>query len=225
MPRRASKLITVRSTRHGPLLSDVSAELSSVGANAEVPVDSPDRRQRVRRRPRLDRAHPTTDGETRCSVSTPRRTGGSSARRARCSPYPARTSCTPTRRQHRLPGARTSSPSARATATATTRRRAGCRRTTGRAATCRSTRCPACSTPPRASSSPPTRPSTGPDYRWHLTDSFDQGYRSQRIRDLLTASHQGRQSDSTSRDWRKMQLDTRNPMAPVLVPYLHAAAE
>ena len=30
----ASKLITVRSTRHGPLLSDVSAELSSVGANA-----------------------------------------------------------------------------------------------------------------------------------------------------------------------------------------------
>ncbi len=33
---QSSKLITVRSTRHGPLLSDVSAELSSVGANAEV---------------------------------------------------------------------------------------------------------------------------------------------------------------------------------------------
>jgi len=32
----SSRLITVRSTRHGPLLSDVSAELSSVGANADV---------------------------------------------------------------------------------------------------------------------------------------------------------------------------------------------
>ena len=39
----SSKLITVRSTRHGPLLSDVSAELSSVGANAAVPTGSPDR--------------------------------------------------------------------------------------------------------------------------------------------------------------------------------------
>ncbi len=34
---------TVRSTRHGPLLSDVSAELSTVGANAPVGQDAPDR--------------------------------------------------------------------------------------------------------------------------------------------------------------------------------------
>ncbi|HNN48218.1 MAG TPA: penicillin acylase family protein, partial [Marmoricola sp.] len=34
---RDSKVFTVRSTRHGPLLSDVSAELSSVGANADIP--------------------------------------------------------------------------------------------------------------------------------------------------------------------------------------------
>ncbi|HSE72714.1 MAG TPA: penicillin acylase family protein [Nocardioidaceae bacterium] len=33
---------TVRSTRHGPLLSDVSAELSTVGANATVPESAPD---------------------------------------------------------------------------------------------------------------------------------------------------------------------------------------
>ncbi len=39
----SSRLITVRSTRHGPLLSDVSAELSSVGANADVPADAPPR--------------------------------------------------------------------------------------------------------------------------------------------------------------------------------------
>ena len=40
---RPSKLITVRSTRHGPLLSDVSAELSSVGANAQVGTGAPPR--------------------------------------------------------------------------------------------------------------------------------------------------------------------------------------
>ena len=35
---RQSKVFTVRATRHGPLLSDISAELSSVGANAAVPT-------------------------------------------------------------------------------------------------------------------------------------------------------------------------------------------
>lgn len=34
---------TVRSTRHGPLLSDVSPELSTVGANSPVDADAPDR--------------------------------------------------------------------------------------------------------------------------------------------------------------------------------------
>jgi penicillin amidase len=34
---------TVRSTRHGPLLSDVSAQLSTVGANAPVGEDAPER--------------------------------------------------------------------------------------------------------------------------------------------------------------------------------------
>ncbi|RLV47476.1 penicillin acylase family protein [Nocardioides mangrovicus] len=38
-----TRTITVRSSRHGPLLSDVSARLSSTGANAAVPDGSPDR--------------------------------------------------------------------------------------------------------------------------------------------------------------------------------------
>ncbi|GAB3254747.1 penicillin acylase family protein [Alteromonas gracilis] len=38
-----TRLITVRSTVHGPLLSDVSPELSSVGANAPVGPDAPER--------------------------------------------------------------------------------------------------------------------------------------------------------------------------------------
>ena len=60
---------------------------------------------------------------------------------------------------------------------------------------------------------------TGPGYRWYLSDSPDQGYRSQRIRNLLT-----RQIEDGSRldvsDMTRLQLDDRNPMAPVLVPYL-----
>ena len=38
-----AKKITVRSTEHGPILSDVSRELSSVGANAQAPGGSPAR--------------------------------------------------------------------------------------------------------------------------------------------------------------------------------------
>ncbi len=38
-----TRTITVRATRHGPLLSDVSSELSSVGANAQAGPDAPER--------------------------------------------------------------------------------------------------------------------------------------------------------------------------------------
>ena len=60
---------------------------------------------------------------------------------------------------------------------------------------------------------------TGPGYRWYLSDSPDQGYRSQRIRNLLTRQiEDGARLDVS--DMTRMQLDDRNPMAPVLVPYL-----
>jgi penicillin amidase len=60
---------------------------------------------------------------------------------------------------------------------------------------------------------------TGPAYKWHLTDDFDLGYRSQRIRQLISSAiAEGRKVDVD--DMARMQLDTRNPMAPVLVPYL-----
>ena len=61
-----SKLITVRSTRHGPLLSDVSAELSR---------SAPTRRRR--------RARPTGGTATRSRSTGPRSTPG--PRRTRCS--------------------------------------------------------------------------------------------------------------------------------------------
>jgi penicillin amidase len=60
---------------------------------------------------------------------------------------------------------------------------------------------------------------TGPGYAYDLGDSFDHGYRSQRIRQLLTAKIAD-ESAVDSDDVASMQLDTRNPMAPVLTPYL-----
>jgi len=60
---------------------------------------------------------------------------------------------------------------------------------------------------------------TGPGYRFYLTDSPDQGYRSQRIRTLL-ASELSEGSNVDVRDMTRMQMDDRNPIAPVLMPYL-----
>ena len=60
---------------------------------------------------------------------------------------------------------------------------------------------------------------TGPGYPYHLTDAWDHGYRSQRIRDLLGERIE-QDSDLDVADMARMQLDTRNPVAPVLVPYL-----
>jgi penicillin G amidase len=49
----------------------------------------------------------------------------------------------------------------------------------------------------------------------YLTQDWDYGFRSQRIRDLL--EHQPKLSPD---DMARIQLDTRNPMAPTLVPVL-----
>ena len=58
----------------------------------------------------------------------------------------------------------------------------------------------------------------GPDYPYYLTDDWDRGYRSQRIRDLHRAAT-GTATLSVD-DMAAIQLDDRNPLAPVLVPYL-----
>jgi penicillin amidase len=55
----------------------------------------------------------------------------------------------------------------------------------------------------------------GPDYSYRLTDDWDQGYRSQRIRDLL--ADEGELSVDEMLD---IQRDDQNPMGPVLTPYL-----
>ena len=55
----------------------------------------------------------------------------------------------------------------------------------------------------------------GGDYPYFLTDDWDQGYRAQRIRDLLED-----EGELSVAETLEVQLDTRNPVAPVLVPHL-----
>lgn len=59
----------------------------------------------------------------------------------------------------------------------------------------------------------------GPGYPYFLTGDWDRGYRSERIRQLI-----GQRIESAGQlgvaDMSNLQLDDRNPMAAVLVPYL-----
>jgi len=55
----------------------------------------------------------------------------------------------------------------------------------------------------------------GPDYPYFLTDDWDKGYRSERIRDLL-----GGQDTWSVEQMTRLQMDNRHPLAPVLTPYL-----
>jgi len=55
----------------------------------------------------------------------------------------------------------------------------------------------------------------GTDYAYYLTSDWDQGYRSQRIRDLVEA-----RGTLSVEDMTAIQLDSLNPMAETLVPSL-----
>ncbi len=58
---------------------------------------------------------------------------------------------------------------------------------------------------------------TAPDYPYFLTDDWDLGYRAQRIRDRIIVG-----GELSTDDMLDLQLDAFNPMAPVLTPYLTA---
>ena len=63
---------------------------------------------------------------------------------------------------------------------------------------------------------------TGPPYTYRLTADWDYGYRSQRIRDVLTEKIEAGDKLSSD-DMSALQMDTHNGFAPVLVPSLLAA--
>ncbi len=67
----------------------------------------------------------------------------------------------------------------------------------------------------------------GTEYPYHLTADWDRGYRSERIRHLLAQQidqqsdqQTGQQGALSVDDMAAIQLDTRNPLAPDLVPRL-----
>jgi penicillin G amidase len=55
----------------------------------------------------------------------------------------------------------------------------------------------------------------GPDYPFHLTRDWDHGFRSERIRHLLES-----EQDVTVEEMVALQHDEHNPLAPILVPFL-----
>jgi penicillin amidase len=61
---------------------------------------------------------------------------------------------------------------------------------------------------------------TGPQYQAFLTDDWDYGYRSQRIMDLIH-EHAGK-GRLSAEDVRQIQFDNRNDFAPVVVAALHS---
>ncbi len=148
--------IEVRSTKHGPLVSDHSEGFAEVGEQA-TPEHPGARRHATTRWRSSGRPWSRRPPPTRSSTSTRPTTGAASARRPPSSTYLPRTSCTPTARATSATRRRDGSRSASRATTATSRPRAGGRTTTGPATTSRSKACRTCSTPRRGSSSPPTR--------------------------------------------------------------------
>ena len=214
----SSRLITVRSTRHGPLLSDVSADLSSVGANANVPGGSPPRDNgyavalawtALQPRPTADaiflfnRARSWTDfREAARRFAVPSQNLVYADREGNIG--------------YQAPGA----VPIRAEGHGGDYPVAGWlpeNDWTGREIPFE--RLPSMFNPPEGFIVTANQAVTGPDYPYYLSDSPDHGYRSQRIRSLLEASiEDGSRLDVA--DMVELQLDTRNPAAPVLVPYL-----
>ncbi len=56
---------------------------------------------------------------------------------------------------------------------------------------------------------------TGREYPFHITDDWDRGYRAQRIRQVIEA-----EGELSVEEMADLQLDSRNPVAPTLTPYL-----
>ncbi len=215
---KGSRTFTVRSTRHGPLLSDVSAELSSVGANADVPQDAPAR----------GNGYAVALAWT---ALTPRPTADAIFEFDTASSWPqfrhaARSFAVPS--QNLVYADRAGNIGYQAPGAIPVRK--GGREGdypvagwlprndwTGRYVPF--DELPSVLNPAEGFIVTANQAVTGPDYQWYLTDSPDHGYRSQRIRELLTTViDDGKRLDVS--DMTAMQTDTRNPVAPVLVPYL-----
>ena len=215
---RQSKVITVRSTPHGPLLSDVSDEVSTVGANARVPSGAPPRGNGYAVALSWTALTP---GRTADAIfDLDKATDWASFRQA------ARSFAVPSQNLVYADTAGNIGYQAPGQIPIRKNDREGDYPAIGwRAQDDWSGRyvpfdqLPSELNPPEGFVVTANQAVTGPGYAYHLGEEFDRGYRSQRIRDVL----QGRidaDSDLAVSDMTALQLDDRNPMGPVLTPYL-----
>ena len=205
---------TVRATRHGPLLSDVDAQLSTVGANS--PAGEARRRGATGTPsrcsgPRSRRATPPT----RSSSSTGPPTGGSSG-------PPATDFAVPS--QNLLYADRAGNIGYQAPGRIPIRKSGNtgdypalgwlpADDWTGKYVPYAAL--PSVLNPSDGYVATANQAVTGPSYPYYLGDSWAPGYRSERIATLLQ-----RTARVGVADMSRIQLDTRNGFAPTFVPYL-----
>ena len=213
-----SKLITVRSTRHGPLVSDVSRELSSVGANAPAPTDAPERGNGYAVAVDWTASTPGTSTDALLAMN---RAGDWAAFRAAAADLGAPATS--------LVYSDSLGNIGYQAAGAVPIRRAGhtgdypaagwekSQDWTGKLVP--ATKLPTELNPASGVIVAANQAVTGPSYPYRLADWFDYGYRSNRIHRLLRAGVADG-SKLRAADMAEIQNDTRNPMGPVLVPYL-----
>ena len=211
------RTITVRSTRHGPLLSDVSRELSTVGANARVPAGSPDRGNGYGVALAWTALQPSNTADAIFALDT---AGNWEAFReaARLFTVPAQNivyadvdgdigyqapGAIPVRR----PGHSGDDPAP-----------GWLPRFDWTGETIPFEELPTALNPEEGFIVTANQAVADPSYPHRISGSYDAGFRSQRIRGLLADLVE--RGDLTVGDMARVQLDARSPMAPVLVPHL-----
>ena len=212
------KKISVRSTPHGPLLSDVSRELSTVGANADVPAGSPDRGNGYAVALAWTALQPsrTADAIFMLNRATDWPQFRAAASRFAVPSQNLVYADTTGNIGYQAPGA---VPIRRAANTGDYPAPGWDPRYDWTGRTIPFEQMPWVKNPAEGFVVTANQAVTGPGYRQHLTSAFDRGYRSQRIRDLLEAQIRSGHK-LTVADMAHLQLDSRNPIAPVLVPQL-----
>jgi penicillin amidase len=213
-----SRLITVRSTRHGPLVSDVSRQLSSVGANAPAPSGAPDRGNGYGVAVSWSGNTPGRSADAILGID--RATDWSTFRAAAADLTAPATNLVYADRTGTIGYQATGAVPIRKVGHTGDYPAAGWLRSqdwTGR--TIPPGRLPSEVDPPSGIIVAANQAAAGPSYAYRLADTWDYGYRSSRIRSLLRS----RTADGSKlrvADLTRIQADTRNPMGPVLTPYL-----
>jgi penicillin amidase len=204
----------VRTTDHGPLLSDVSAELSTVGANAPVPGSSPPRGNGYA--VALSWTALTPNNTADAVFELDRATGWEQFRAAaKDLAAPAQNLVYADKAGHigyQTPGLIPIRKSGRSGDYPA----AGwlpANDWTGKYVPFDAL--PSVLDPKEGFVATANQAVTEPDYPYYLGDSWSYGYRSQRIVDLLR-----RQEKLSPADMSRIQLDTRNGFAPTFVPSL-----